>query len=236
MHLMFLLLAALGGVLAWRWLQRQPTAVRRTAGIKIALGVIGTLALAGVLTGRLNPMTLLITAAAAVPMLGRLLDVKQLFDRMKPGGGARQAKQSTVATDFLEMTLNHDSGEMGGRVVRGKFQGQELHELDLSALHALLRECAPDPQSVRILEAYLDRTYGPQWRGAGSDEPGRAAAAGMSVEQAREILDLGPGANREQVVAAHRSLMQKLHPDRGGSTFLAAQVNQAKEVLLANLQ
>ena len=59
-----------------------------------------------------------------------------------------------------------------------------------------------------------------------------AAAGAMSRDQAREILGLGTHPTRDEVIAAHRRLMQKVHPDRGGSTFLAQQLNEAKRVLL----
>ena len=84
MHALAILLLLIGGLLLYRWLQRQPPAVRTQAGIKIGLGVLGTFALLGVLTGRLNPMTLLVTAAAALPMLGRFLNAKKIDTGLIP--------------------------------------------------------------------------------------------------------------------------------------------------------
>jgi DnaJ-domain-containing protein 1 len=100
-----------------------------------------------------------------------------------------------------------------------------------------LAECrVSDQDGARLLEAYLDRRF-PAWRkDAEPDEhprPGGDAHAGaMTEEEAYQILGLAPGASAEEIRRAHRTLMKKLHPDQGGSTYLAARVNQAKEILL----
>ena len=78
------------------------------------------------------------------------------------------------------------------------------------------------------------RSQGPHAANSGS--AGTAPGSGdMSAIQARQVLGLGTHPNKEEVIAAHRRLMQKLHPDRGGSTFLAQQLNEAKRVLLKDL-
>lgn len=146
----------------------------------------------------------------------------------KPG------QSSTVTTDHLAMELDHDSGAMGGRVLKGMFAGRNLDTLKPAEVALLWHDCRfIDPQSAQLLETYLDRVH-PTWREDVSrgeremrDHDGR-----MQPEQAYEILGLKPGATDEEVRRAHRDLMLKLHPDRGGSTYLAAQVNEAKDVLL----
>jgi hypothetical protein len=146
----------------------------------------------------------------------------------KPG------QSSTVTTDHLEMELDHDSGAMAGRVLKGMFAGRNLDTLKPAEVALLWHDCRfVDPQSSQLLETYLDRVH-PTWRDDVSrgeremrDHDGR-----MQPEHAYEILGIKPGATDEEVRRAHRDLMLKLHPDRGGSTYLAAQVNEAKDVLL----
>jgi DnaJ-domain-containing protein 1 len=137
------------------------------------------------------------------------------------------------------MKLDHDTGSMSGQVRHGPFAGRRIEDLDQDELIVLWRQCvAEDESGARLLETYLDRLR-PDWRqaasgGAGGRSNGGAGASSdvMTREQAYAILDLTPGANDDEVKEAHRRLMMKLHPDHGGSTFLAAQINRAKEFLL----
>ncbi len=153
-------------------------------------------------------------------------------------GQAQKSPEQTsrVATEHLQVELDHDTGEISGRVLKGQFAGRTLAELTPQDTAELWRQCRfADPQSARILEAYLDRLH-PDWREDMARQEGAAAeppAAGkMSRAQALEVLGLSADASDEAIRQAHRELMLKLHPDRGGSTFLAAQINAAKEVLL----
>jgi hypothetical protein len=140
---------------------------------------------------------------------------------------------SRVVTEHLEVELDHDSGAIRGRVRKGFFAGRDLEGLTPAEMAHLWQDCRfADPQSAQILEAYLDRMH-PTWRedmDRGEGKPGRDSA--MTRAEALEILGLEPGAGPDDIRRAHRELMLKLHPDRGGSTFLAAKVNEAKEVLL----
>ena len=150
-------------------------------------------------------------------------------------GGRRSAGQaSRVRSRFFEMTLDHDTGALTGMIVSGPNAGHSLEEFDLSALLGMFTEL--DAESLSLLESYLDRRF-PAWRqNAQGDSAGRqrgAASSGkMTNEEAYQILGLKPGAGRDEIGRAHRALMKKLHPDQGGSTYLAARVNEAKEVLL----
>ena len=145
--------------------------------------------------------------------------------------------RSQVKSALLDMELDHDTGGMTGKVVGGMFAGRDLDALGPSELAALMREClARDPDGARLLEAYLDRRT-PGWREHAQADfdagQGRAASPGaMSQQEAYEILGLQPGAGEEAIREAHRSLMKRIHPDAGGSSGLAARVNQAKDALL----
>lgn len=142
------------------------------------------------------------------------------------------ARQSEVETDMLRMKLDHDTGAISGTVRRGPFAGRRLDDLDQSELLLLWQNCvADDAQGARLLESFLDRLR-PDWRRAASGSATHSEA--MTREQAYAILELAPGADIDQIKEAHRRLMMKLHPDHGGSTFLAAQVNRAKDVLIGN--
>lgn len=158
--------------------------------------------------------------------------------RAKNAGGPSPGQSSDVTTEHLRMSLDHDSGEMTGVVTRGTYAGRELESMSLPELLDLLAGCTEDEDSVRVLEAYLDRVQGPQWRGDGAadKETGGGSAGGwggaMTFEEAWEILGLEPGADQDAIKEAHRRLMAKMHPDRGGSTYLAAKLNQAKDLLL----
>jgi hypothetical protein len=150
-----------------------------------------------------------------------------------PSGGGAGSRRSEVETALLRMRLDHATGLMSGQVRRGPFAGRRLEDLQHAELMALWRQCvAEDEPSARLLETYLDRLR-PDWRQATNDHT-TAPGETMTREQAYAILDLAPGADPDQIKEAHRRLMMKLHPDHGGSTFLAAQINRAKDILLGN--
>lgn len=198
------------------------------------------------LTGRLHWLFALL--GAALPVLGRSLPVLLRFasafnmlkwvKRVAPSFGAGHAtagQTSELNTRYLAMVLDHDSGEMNGRVLEGTFQNRMLSEMNLQELLGLLEECQHDTDSVQVLQAYLDRVH-PEWTEDEEAEERQQDQAGesanISKQQAWEILGLEPGAEEEEIVDAHRRLMQRMHPDRGGSSYLAARINEAKRVLL----
>ncbi|MEQ1614062.1 MAG: DnaJ domain-containing protein [Hyphomicrobiaceae bacterium] len=149
------------------------------------------------------------------------------------GRGTAGGQTTSVKTEHLEMELDHDTGAMHGRIVRGVFRGRDIETMAPAEVALLWQDCRfADPQSAQLLEAYLDRRH-PTWREDMARAEGTPGAGGiMTRGEAFEVLGLKPGATAEEVRAAHRDLMMRMHPDRGGSTYLAAKINQAKDLLL----
>jgi hypothetical protein len=167
-----------------------------------------------------------------MPLLKRMLaGVDALKSKPKPNSG----QTSTVQSKYIRMTLNHDSGDINGEVLTGRFTGKTLDQLDLDALLQLLRECQDDQESVALLQTYLDREHADTWQqqaSAQGQQRAPSAPGAMSREEALQILGLSADASETEIIETHRRLMQKLHPDRGGSAYLAATINLAKDKLL----
>lgn len=231
------LLIILVGVL--RWLAHASpaslaTAMRGAVFAAVALGITGVLLFFVLRT----PQFLLSLVALAAPALvwwfrQRRASGKLGGDWSTPTGGAQN---TGVETEWLRMRLDHDSGLMDGVILRGRWIGRELSDLSEAELYDLLDACATDPQSVRVLEAYLDRRLGTQWRASRpsrEEAPRRDRRAdAMSRDEACAVLGVKPDANEDEIRTAYRRLMRKVHPDQGGSDELAARVNRARAVLL----
>lgn len=156
----------------------------------------------------------------------------------RPAAKLAQGKRSTVRTAALEMELDHDTGGLEGLVLAGRHEGKMLGSMGRAELQQLYRELSGDPESRQLLETYLDGRF-PIWRkdADANDGEGLGVAPGsgaMTKEEAYKILGLEAGAAAADVRKAHRRLMQRLHPDIGGTSFLAARINEAKDVLLSN--
>jgi hypothetical protein len=149
------------------------------------------------------------------------------------GAGSRQGRSSVARSAMVEMRLDHDSGVMTGTILAGAYAGRAVETLSRPELVSLRQELArDDPDGVSLLEAYLDRRFA-GWREANEGQrQGRGGGGSMTRREALEVLGLVEGASGADIVRAHRTLMKKFHPDHGGSTTLAARVNQAKDVLM----
>jgi hypothetical protein len=201
------------------WLLRK-FAYATPQGAQSLMRKLGGVALMGV--GGLFALRGAMAVAAPLFLFGLGLfgfDAAGKWNR-KPTG-----RKSKVASAFLEMELDHDSGAMDGTVIQGALKSRRLSTLSDGELRQLHAQCAGDGQSLSLLEAWLDRNRN-GWRKA------RAAASTMSRDEAFAVLGLKPGASADDIRAAHKRLMKEFHPDRGGSDYLAAKINAAKDLLL----
>lgn len=229
------------------WLRSGLTPRQTWMTVAAALAIVALVALAA--TGRLN--WLVAAAVALVPLARRAFGLLRLVPvlnhlfpgwhrRFRPSGaqaaGPAGAGYATTETPHLRMSLHQSTGHIDGEVLVGPQRGRLLSELDHADLIALYHGFE-DPDTTRLLETYLDRTW-PEWRssaGPGTNGDGTGSpGGGMDRRQALEVLGLDPSATDQDIIDAHRRLIQRLHPDRGGSTFLAATLNEAKRVLLGD--
>lgn len=242
-----IILAAIGVaylILRWQYQKNPQQFTKKFLKWLVVLGVGALIFLA--VTGRLHWLFALI--AGLIPIAGRVISLLRLlpvlrsiqaaFGAMKNNGQASTGNRSSVESRYFRMELDHDTGEMEGTVLEGPQTGQRLSDLDLPTLLELLRECqVADQDSAALLEAYLDRRYQEDWREQTAEEPEPGQRQGavsdeMTRDEALHILGLTEPVVEKDVIKAHRRLMQKFHPDRGGSNYLAAKINAAKEFLL----
>jgi hypothetical protein len=209
-----------------RGFANAPVARVKQFGAVMLASIGAVLLLLGLFTAR--GQQALIALTFFLPLL--LQWVQRWRTNKRFGGQAPQTgAANSVETAFLSMTLHHDSGRMTGSVKAGQFAGRDLATLTLSELLALLQECqVADVDSVALLEAWLDRAH-PDWRAEPTAEPRSGA---MTRAEAFEILGLAEGADEDAIRAAHRRLMRSAHPDQGGSAWLAARINAARDFLL----
>jgi len=206
-------------------------------------GMLGLLFLAA--TGRLGWLLALVGALIAAvlrlaPVIIQLLiQYAPLLRRWQQQQAATQRtasdsgrSSSFVETHFLRMQLDHTTSEITGIVLKGGYAGRSLHDLTVEQLSELYGDyIRDDPESASLLEAYMERVHGASWQERESRAEGHDQGK-MTAEEAYRVLGIASGSPREIVIDAHRRLMQRLHPDRGGSDYLAAKINQAKDVLL----
>lgn len=169
-------------------------------------------------------------------MLGLgIMGQQMAFPNGMPWNRKTPGQTSKVATSVLAMVLDHDSGTMDGEVLTGTFKGRKLASLTLAEAQRLHSQCAAAPdQSRALFEAWMSRAK-PEWREQWKNQQTSSTAASsgkMSKAEALAILGLKDGASADDIRAAHRRLMKGAHPDLGGSDYLAAKINEAKEYLL----
>lgn len=227
LFLLYCLLLAVLAAARWRGTAHAHNFIQALRAFVATLGAVAGVWL--MVNGRVG--------LAIVAIASTVIALRTFFQNMGEFTASPGRKTSDVETKTLRMALDHASGTIEGEVVSGPFAGRALGSLGLTDLLSLLAWCQEeDPPSVALLQTYLDRRH-PDWRdrvdsAEAKTGTGRARSGVMSEATALDILGLEAGCTASEVRAAHRRLMAHMHPDRGGSTFLASQVNQARDVLL----
>ena len=223
-----------GLALMGRWLlNAEPRKILKAAKW-LGIVLVGALAMVVLFRGGLQGV-----AVAVPPFLLFLFRGRRIWQAMrnaaKTAQGPTPGQSTGVRTRWLAMTLDHDTGAMDGEVLQGPFAGRYLSDLSPQELSALADELDDDTESRQVFDAWLER-MGPEMgeqAGDGAPPPGGEGESGMTVARAREILGVGPDADEKEIREAHRRLMLANHPDHGGSSWLATQINLAKDLLLS---
>jgi len=219
-----------------RRVQQLPPHKRRGGYIQLTLGVALVATVLLTLLGRMHWIGAAVTGLFVLvrqllPILVRGFPLLQRWLQQRSTGAS--GAHSEVKTALLKMTLDHESGDLDGEVLVGTFKEWRLSELSKDQLLELMdysREY--DPDSAQLLTNYLDQRFPGGWDGAEADASENEQSSAMTTKEALAVLGLADGASEEEIVAAHRKLMQKMHPDRGGNDYLAAKINEAKDFLL----
>jgi hypothetical protein len=223
-------------VILLRRVQSMPQHKRRGEYIKLGLGIALFVTLLLAVTGRMNWLGaalagLLVIVRQSLPLLVRFLPM--LASLRAKGAAPAGGHSSTVETALLRMQLDHDSGQLQGEVLQGSFKGRRLADMDRQQLEQLFAYCRrEDADSMQLLGSYLQQRFPGATDFEGQQQETPRSGQNMGRADALAALGLSEGASRDEILAAHRKLIQKLHPDRGGNDFLAAQINLARDVLL----
>jgi hypothetical protein len=233
---MMLLYGIAAAALIW-WLLKVSARSDRAALAKAVKAVAGAAALGAAallgMRGRID-MALLLGGFGAWLLGWSGLNLPGPWRRPQGAPG----RFSRIRSAMIEMEIDHATGTIEGTVLAGALAGRRLSTLDPAGLRRLYDECGTlDPDGVPLLEAYLDRRFSGWREHAQGDRDTRTRthtqSGVMTKEEAYQVLGLQPGASLDEIRQAYRTLMKKLHPDQGGTAYLAARVNQAKEILLS---
>lgn len=225
--------AAIAIYYLWR-VRSMPPHKQRSGYIKFLLGLMIALVVVLTLTGRMHWVGAAITGAFVFlrQILPWIIRALPFLNKLREQN--TQSGESSIQTNHLSATLDHGSGHIDGEIIEGPHKGWLLSELSIMQLEDLLTHYqAEDEESAELLEAYIDQRRQQADQNTEQQRTANRAASDQSARaEALAILGLDEGSMEEEVVSAHRSLIQKLHPDRGGNDFLAAKINQAKDILL----
>jgi C-terminal processing protease CtpA/Prc len=144
--------------------------------------------------------------------------------------GRFKSTPSQFRSQFIVVTINFSTGSVDGEVISGDYAGKKLSELSQEELKQLSEQYkTTDKESYVLLQAYLIRSGSSDDQNSQQFKPNNFNE--LSQDEAYEILGLPKTASHEEIIKAHKRLMQRMHPDRGGSDYLAAKINAAKDQL-----
>lgn len=241
-RVILLLAIAITLYLLLKRVRRMPPHRRRSGYIQLLLGVTAIAAIILTVAGKMHwvgaALTgLLVVFRQTLPLLIRAFPLLQQWWQRGQGTGVH-GQQSEVSSDILRMHLDHSSGELSGQVLKGPYKDWYLKEMNHQQLSALLQFCRQeDEDSVQLLRSYLDQRFpeGFETHDEADHSSPASDGAGLTRREALAVLGLNDDASHDDIIAAHRRLIQKLHPDRGGNDYLAAKINEAKDILLKDL-
>ena len=227
---LLILIAAIVGLWYWWSYQKNLAENKRKPFLwRSGFWLILALTLYFIITGRMHWLGAGI--AALIPVLRTLLvwgtragPLLRLFGRFK-------TSPSQFRTQFLVISMNFTTGSVEGEIISGDYNGKKLSELSQDELKQLSQQYKTvDKESYVLLQAYLIRS------GSNNDQAYQQYNPDnfneLTETEAYEILGLPNTATKDEVVKAHKRLMQRMHPDRGGSDYLAAKINAAKDQLV----
>lgn len=222
---------------AYNQYRQQPKSKRKKLVLKSGFWLVGGAVLLLVATGRVHWITAIFAGivpfiSRIIPLAIRILPFLSQLQKQRMAGRMFSGDTSTLHTRFIRLNMDQDSGRLTGEVLEGLFAGKTLEELSQDEVRELLDFYRQnDPESEKLLYAFLQyRNRNENFSRPGGEAPG-SRGGDMSRSEAYEILGLEEGASKQEILAAHKKLMQRLHPDRGGSNYLAIKVNQAKDLL-----
>ena len=241
-RVILLILALFIALNLWSHYKRQTPEKQKDLVWRYAVfGLVGVI-IALAATGRLHWLAGVI--AALIPIArnlgGLALRAMPFLSFLRQRGFAN----SILAGKFVKLELNPMNGELNGEILAGEHQGAKLSQLSQQQLQELLQSFQQtggeyaDMHSARLLAAYMYRRFqgGFDYNFGNTQGSGQQNSAGgsgnMDRKEALQILGLDDQCSKEDIVLAHRKLMAKVHPDKGGNDYLAAKINEAKEFLL----
>lgn len=226
---LLLLLAVIAGLWYWWSYQKKLADSKRKPFLwRSVFWLILALTVYLVMTGRMHWLGAGI--AALVPLLRTLLVWGSRAGPLLRLLGRFKTTPSQFRSQFLVVSINFANGSIDGEVISGKHNGKKLTELSLAELNELSQEFKQaDKESYILLQAYLIRTGKSNNQSDNQYKPSNIND--LSNNEAYEILGLPTSASKDEIIKAHKRLIQRIHPDRGGSDYLAAKINAAKDQL-----